>query len=109
MENIVKSLLLGLAAGIINVIPMALLGLDWRIYAATSIHWVGLGVIITFARMDLKAWQSGMIIGGITGIPIALFSSCDERTPWVVTLLLSFLLGGLLGLMAEKLIHSQPK
>lgn len=104
MENIIKSLLLGLAAGIINIIPMALQGLDWRIYAATTIHWLGLGVVITFARLPVQPWLSGMIIGAATGIPIALFSSCDERAPWVITFFLSFILGGLLGLMSERLI-----
>ncbi len=104
MDKLIKSLLLGMAAGILDVIPMVFQNLSWQANASAFLHWLGLGVIITYARLPLKGWLSGLLIALITGIPMAVFALESEPTAALPILLSSILLGSLVGLLAEKTI-----
>ncbi len=108
MDKLIKSLLLGTAAGIIDVIPMVLQGLSWQANVSAMIHWIGLSVIITYARLPLSGWLSGIILGLLTGIPLAVLATETVATAWIPITISSILLGGLLGLMSERLITNQP-
>lgn len=107
MEKLVKALLLGTAAGILDVIPMLLQGLSWQANLSAFLHWLALGVIITFARMPLPGWLSGLIIALLTGIPVAVLTTATDSTAWLPILASSIILGTTLGYMTEKLINSQ--
>jgi hypothetical protein len=108
MDKLIKALLLGIAAGIIDVIPLVFQGQNWQVSIATLLRWVAMGIIITYARMPLNGWASGLVIALFTGVPFAILAS--ETAPSAVVPLLSssVLLGGLLGLAADKLITNQP-
>lgn len=109
MDKLIKALLLGTAAGIIDVIPMALQGLNWQSNVSALLHWQALGVIITFARLPLNGWLSGLTIALLTGVPIAVLATIHDPAAWVPILLSSIVLGSTLGLMAEKLINTPHK
>jgi len=108
MHKIFKALLLGLAAGIIDVIPMVFQGLSWEATSSALLHWLGLGVIITYARMPLSSWASGMVIALLTGIPIAVLNYPDDPASVFPIIIFSVVLGGLLGYTSERLINTQP-
>jgi len=109
MDIFIKALLLGTAAGIIDVIPLVFQGAGWHLCVAALLRWAGLGILITYARMPFSGWFTGLVVGLLTGAPFALLAS--ESTPPAATslLLTSLILGGLLGLAADKLITSQPR
>jgi len=108
MNKIIKALLLGTAAGILDVIPMVLQDLSWQANASAFLHWLALGIIITFARLPLAGWLSGMTIALLTGIPVAVLVSATDPSAFIPILISSAVLGSMLGLMSEKLITSQP-
>jgi len=107
VEKLVKALLLGTAAGILDVIPMLLQGLSWQANLSAFLHWLALGVIITFAKFPFAGWLSGLIIGTLTGIPIAVLTTATDATAWLPILASSVILGTTLGFMSEKLIQNQ--
>jgi len=107
MDKLIKSLLLGIAAGILNVIPMAFQDLSWQANASAFLHWLTLGVIITYARLPLSGWLSGLIIALLTSIPMAVMMTATDPSAALPILFSSIILGSLLGLMAEKLITGQ--
>ncbi|CCH50575.1 hypothetical protein [Pseudodesulfovibrio piezophilus] len=107
MEKLVKALLLGTAAGIIDVIPMAIQGLSWQTTISTMVHWQALGIIITFARLPMNSWLSGITLALLTGAPLAILTTEHDPTAWIILLLSSIVLGSVLGLMAEKLIGTK--
>lgn len=109
MDIFIKALLLGTAAGIIDVIPLVFQGSGWQVCIAALLRWLGLGLIITYARMPLVGWLSGLFIGLLTGIPFAVLASEGAPDTAVPLLLTSLALGGLLGLATDKLITSQPR
>lgn len=106
MEKLIKSLLLGTAAGILDVIPMILLGLSWQANVSALLHWIALGVIITFARFPMAGWLSGLTVALLTGIPVAVLATATDHSAWLPILASSIVLGSMLGLLAEKLINT---
>lgn len=106
MNKFMKSILLGMAAGIIDIIPMIFIGLGWEEVTSAFLHWVGLGILITFARLPFNGWLSGLIIALVTGIPIAVLTLATDPMAWLSILTFSVLLGSALGYMSEKLINN---
>lgn len=106
MDKLIKSLLLGTAAGILDVIPMVLQGLSWQANVSALLHWLGLSLIITFSRLPFTGWASGIILALLTGIPIAVLATETVPTAWIPILISSVLFGGLLGYMSERLINT---
>ncbi|BCS90290.1 hypothetical protein [Pseudodesulfovibrio sediminis] len=108
MHKIFKVLLLGLAAGILDAIPMAFTTVTWQTIIATLINWLGLGIIISYTRYALNSWASGMLIGLITAIPRAILTYPNNPGGILQLLVFALVLGGLLGYTAERLIADQP-
>lgn len=104
MDKLFKALLLGTAAGIIDAVFMLFMGAGWQADVAAFLHWVGVGLIIAFARLPLAGWLSGMIIGILTTIPLAFLVSTTEPTAWIPLSLSAAVLGSSLGYASEKLI-----
>lgn len=107
MNKLIKALLLGMAAGILDVIPMVFQNLSWQANASVFLHWLALGVIITYAKLPMSGWISGLLLALISGIPIAILMTESDPSSAIPILLSSIILGGLLGFMAEKMITNQ--
>lgn len=103
-----RALLIGIAAGILDVIPMVFMGASWQGSLATLLHWLTMGILVTYIRLPFTGWLSGMILALMTGIPLAIQASAAESMPVLHLLSSALILGGLLGLIAEKLILNQP-
>jgi hypothetical protein len=108
MNIFFKALLVGTAAGILDAISMVFMGASWQATLAAILHWLALGVIITYARLPFSAWFSGILLAVLTGIPMALLIA---RTGFDAFFFVtaSVVLGGLMGLIVEKLILNQPR
>lgn len=108
MDKFMKSLMLGTACGIINVIPMLLQGFNLQASLATFLHWLALGVIITFARLPVYPWLSGLLIALLTALPLAILFASTSQFSALLILASSAVLGGVLGLTADRLITNPP-
>ncbi|QJB58131.1 hypothetical protein [Pseudodesulfovibrio sp. zrk46] len=107
MDKLIKALLLGTAAGIVDGIPLLLQGLSWQANLASFLHWLGLGIIITYARLPMDGWLSGLILALLTGIPFAIMTTATDMAAFVPILASSAILGTVLGFMSERLIRNQ--
>ena len=108
MHRLFKALLLGLAAGIIAVIPLIFQGLSWEGAISILLHWLGLGVIVTFSRMPMPNWASGSVVALLTGIPMAILAYPNDPVILAPVILFSMILGGILGYTSDRLINRQP-
>ncbi len=108
MDKFIKSLLLGTAAGILNVIPLVFLGMGWHGCIATLLHWFGVSLLLTYASLPLTGAVSGMIIALLTGIPLVILIAETAVTAIIPLLISSLVLGCVLGYMTERLITNQP-
>ncbi|WP_338670067.1 hypothetical protein [Pseudodesulfovibrio methanolicus] len=108
MPKLFKILLLGLAAGILNAIPMAFLSTDWQPVVATLLYWLGLSIVIAYARMPLESWATGMLIAVLTSLPLGILLHPGSALGVLQVLGIALVLGGLLGFTAERLVQDQP-
>lgn len=108
MHKLYKILLLGLAAGILNAIPQVFLSAAWQPVTATLLHWLGLSVVIAYARMPLESWATGMLIALLTTLPLDILLYPDSVGGVLQALGIALVLGGLLGFTAERLVQDQP-
>jgi len=108
VPKLFKILLLGLATGILNAIPMVFLATPWQSVAAILLHWLALSVVIAYARMPLESWATGMLVAVLTSLPLGILLHPASAGGVLQSLGIALVLGGLLGYTAERLVREQP-
>jgi len=69
MNTFIIAILIGITAGLIDVIPMLIQKLDKSACWSAFLHWVVLGLIIPFVNWDMVPWLKGLLIAELTAIP----------------------------------------
>ena len=77
-KKIIYSLIIGAIAGIIDIIPMIIQGLDIYSDISAFIFWIIMGFIIAHISLPIKDWLRGMMIAIILAIPIMILVSANE-------------------------------
>ncbi len=93
MHNILIALVIGIIAGIIDVIPMLIQKLDKFANLSAFTHWVVLGLIIPFVSWGIDPWLKGLIIGELSAIPVIIMVWKNDKKAFLPILLMSALLG----------------
>lgn len=99
MDKLILSLLIGLIAGIIDIIPMILQMLDKRSIVSAFLQYLFVSVIII--NIDLPYvvwWLEGGLISLALSLPIVLLVSAKDKSSVPVILIMSVILGTLIGL-----------
>jgi hypothetical protein len=103
MNKLTKSLVIGVIAGALDVLPMIAQSLAWNANLSAFLHWVFLGIIIAYIEFGVKGWLKGLIIALASAIPFVLITGVDSVIPIV---LMSAVLGVLVGIATEKFAKS---
>jgi hypothetical protein len=103
MNKLLKSLSIGIIAGVLDILPMFAQNLAWNANLSAFIHWVVLGVIIAHVELGLKGWIKGLIIALASSVPIILITGVDSVIPIA---LMSAVLGVLVGIATDKFAKS---
>jgi len=93
MNEILIALLIGVIAGIIDVIPMVIQKLDKFANLSAFTHWVVLGLIIPFVDWNLEPWLKGLILGELSAIPIMLIIYPKDKKALIPIIIFSAILG----------------
>ena len=105
MKKIFIALIIGLIAGIIDVIPMFIMHLNWYANISAFAHWIVLGLIIPFVNWNIRtAWFKGLIIGVISAVPVIIITLEDGYDSVLPILTSSVILGSLIGFLGKKYI-----
>jgi len=102
MNKLIISILIGVIAGIIDVIPMIIQKLDKSANWSAFIHWVVLGIIISYIDMPITPWLKGLIIAELTAIPIIIIVAKGEFKAIIPIVVMSAILGVLVGITTAK-------
>jgi hypothetical protein len=97
MKNLQRSLILGIAAGTVDVVPMILQGLNWYANASAFVFWIGMGVIIPSIDWKLRGWLKGLIVAELAILPILIIVAKADIKGIVPISLMTALLGSLVG------------
>ena len=99
MNILVLSILIGLVAGIIDIIPMIIKKLDKRASISAFLQYLFLGIIIV--NIDLPYiiwWLEGGLISLAFTLPIVLIVSKEDKKSVPIIMANSIILGTLIGI-----------
>jgi len=97
-------MLIGSAAGIIDVVPMITKKLDKESCLSAFVHYFALGLIIPFVNWDLAPWFSGICISLLTALPVMIIVYRENKRAIIPIFLFSVLLGAGIGLAGAEFI-----
>jgi hypothetical protein len=104
MKKVMTALSLGIAAGIVDVLPMIIQGLNGYACLSAFVHWMVLGVLIPFVNWNIQPWAKGLIIAELTAVPVMIIVSENEPLSVVPMIILSAVLGALVGWAGNRFV-----
>jgi hypothetical protein len=105
MQRLSKALILGTCAGIIDVVPMIVQGLNWYANTSAFLQWVVLGIVITHIEIGLKGWLRGIVIAELCTIPVMIIVSMNGFGAIIPITVMTAILGGCVGYYGDKFVR----
>lgn len=103
MKNIKLGILLGFAAGIVDIIPMMVEQLTWDAIISALSMWVVVGIFISTIDWKLNAILKGIIIALLVLLPSAFIIGWKDPILLVPIFSMTLILGGTLGFSIAKI------
>jgi hypothetical protein len=97
-------MLIGLIAGIIDVIPMILQGLTWDANLAAFSMWIIIGFFMSVTTLKIKGVLKGLLISFLILIPSLFIIGWKEPKSLIPIFIMTIILGGLSGLVYQKIV-----
>ncbi|RXQ87173.1 hypothetical protein EO244_16660 [Ancylomarina salipaludis] len=104
MNNFLIAILIGLLAGLIDIIPMIIQKLDKRDTISAFIHYFALGLIIPFVNLGIAPWITGIGIALLTSIPIMIIVYPRDKKAIIPMIVFSLILGAGIGIAGAKFV-----
>jgi len=106
MKEILISAVIGLVAGIIDVVPMIIKKVGKFECISAFIHWFVLGMFIPFVSWDIPLWITGILLGLFTSIPIMVLVFKNEKKAVIPMTFFSIILGAFVGIAGDLFINN---
>ena len=97
MKTITIGILFGVAAGIIDVIPMIIQNLSWDANLSAFTMWVVIGFFIASVELKMNPILKGIVISFLVLLPLAIIIGWTEPAVLIPIALMTTFLGGFLG------------
>jgi hypothetical protein len=98
MHTLLVGLCVGLAAGILDVVPMLARRMPVRAVLSAFLQWLAMGLVIAHLRSPLPSWANGLAAGLACSAPIVALISETEPASAPIVLTTSVVLGTLCGI-----------
>ena len=102
MKKTQLGILLGIIAGIIDVIPMVLQKLTWDANLSAFSLWIISGFLIATTNFKIRGVTKGIIIPLLVLFPSAVLIGWKEPFSLIPILIITLLLGSALGFLIDK-------
>jgi hypothetical protein len=102
MKKIHLGIMLGILAGIIDVIPMVIQRLTWDANLSAFFLWVVSGFLIATTNIRIKGFAKGIIISFLVLLPAVILIGWKEPDSLIPIVLMTLILGSALGFLIEK-------
>lgn len=102
MEKTKLGILLGVFAGIIDILPMLAQNLTWDADLSAFSLWVISGFFIAATDIRLKSSIKGISISFLILLPSAILIGWNSPSTLVPIVIMTLVLGSLLGFLVEK-------
>lgn len=104
MKKAQLGILLGIMAGIIDVVPMILQKLTWEANLSAFSLWVISGFLIATTNIKVKGLIKGIIISFLVLTPSAVLIGWKEPFSLMPIFVMTLILGSTLGFLIDKYI-----
>jgi len=101
-KKIIISLLIGVCAGLIDITPGIIQGVDLYTTFAGFTFWVIMGFVIAHVSLPMKDWLKGLVIASISSIPGTILMSASNPQIIIPMIILSVFLGSFVGFLTGK-------
>lgn len=102
VKKIKIGILLGIVAGIVDIIPMILQNLTWDANLSAFTMWIVIGFLIAVIDLNINSIIKGLLIAFLVLLPSAILIGWQEPISLVPIIIMTTILGGLLGFSIEK-------
>jgi hypothetical protein len=103
-KKINTGLLIGLIAGILDIIPMIIKGLTWDANLSAFSMWIVVGIFLSLIKIKINGIFKGLIISFLVLLPNLFIIGWKEPFSLVPILIMTFILGSLSGLLYQRII-----
>jgi len=104
MNDFLIAGLIGIIAGLIDIIPMIIQKLNKRDSISAFLHYFALGLIIPFVNFGIAPWITGIVIAILTSIPIMIIVYPRDKKAIIPMIIFSLILGAGIGIAGAKFI-----
>jgi hypothetical protein len=102
MKKITLGILLGILAGIIDLIPMLMQKLTLDANLSAFSLWVISGFLTASSNLKINKIIKGILISFLVLIPCAFIIGWEEPISLIPIIIITLILGGVLGFLIEK-------
>ncbi len=102
MNKKVKGILLGTAAGIIDVIPMIIMKLTWDANISAFVMWVIVGFFLATLEIKINGIIKGILVSYLVLLPSAILIGWNDPKSLIPIFIMTTILGSLLGFFISK-------
>jgi hypothetical protein len=102
MNKIALGILGGLAAGVVDIIPMIWQHLPWDATLSAFAFWVVCGFLISVVELEVYPALKGIFIAALVLIPVGILVAAKEPASLIPMSCMTILLGGSLGFVIFK-------
>lgn len=104
MIKIWISLIIGLVAGAIDIVPMVRQKMHKASIQCVFAQWVFIGLLVPFVNWDLQPWLKGLIVAELGMIPLALLAYGRAKKSPIPIFLFAAILGVGIGIANDLII-----
>lgn len=104
MNDFLIVIIIGIVAGLIDIIPMIIQKLDKRETISAFVHYFTLGLIIPFVSWEVAPWIKGIVIALLTAIPLMIIVYHKDKKAVIPMIAFSLILGAGIGIAGAKFI-----
>jgi hypothetical protein len=106
-KRIVTGMIIGVAAGILDVIPMLLQKLSWDANLSAFTLWVVVGLMLATSNLDLPPVAKGIGIAFLCLLPSTFIIGWNNPVSLVPIFIMTLVLGALVGFAFHRLVGPQ--
>ena len=101
-QKILASFTIGVIAGLIDITPGVIRGVDLQITLAGFTFWMMMGPTIAFVSLPIRDWLKGLIVASLLAIPGTILISAIAPDSVIPMIVLTIALGSMVGFLTGK-------
>jgi hypothetical protein len=102
-RKIATGLIIGIIAGIIDVIPMVIKKLTWDANLSAFTMWVVVGFFLGTSSLKMNSVIKGLVISFLILLPCLFIIGWNEPLSLIPIFIMTFILGSLSGFLYHKI------